>query len=30
MGRIEDRLDELGLTLPEPLVPPDNFQLVKV
>jgi enamine deaminase RidA (YjgF/YER057c/UK114 family) len=30
VGRIEDRLDELGLTLPEPLVPPGNFQLVKV
>jgi enamine deaminase RidA (YjgF/YER057c/UK114 family) len=30
MGRIEDRLDELGLTLPEPLVPPGNFELVKV
>ena len=30
MGRIDDRLDELGLTLPEPLVPPGTFQLVKV
>jgi enamine deaminase RidA (YjgF/YER057c/UK114 family) len=30
VGRIEDRLDALGLTLPEPLVPPGNFQLVKV
>lgn len=30
MGRIEARLDELGLTLPEPLVLPGNFQLVKV
>jgi hypothetical protein len=30
MGRIESRLDELGLTLPAPLVPPGNFQLVKV
>jgi enamine deaminase RidA (YjgF/YER057c/UK114 family) len=30
MGRIESRIDELGLTLPAPLVPPGNFQLVKV
>jgi enamine deaminase RidA (YjgF/YER057c/UK114 family) len=30
MGRIESRLDELGLTLPAPLVPPGNFRLVKV
>jgi enamine deaminase RidA (YjgF/YER057c/UK114 family) len=30
MSRIESRLEELGLTLPEPLVPPGNFQLVKV
>ena len=30
MGRIESRLDELGLTLPEPLAPPGNFQPVKV
>jgi enamine deaminase RidA (YjgF/YER057c/UK114 family) len=30
MGRIERRVDELGLTLPAPLVPPGNFQLVKV
>jgi enamine deaminase RidA (YjgF/YER057c/UK114 family) len=30
MGLIERRLDELGLTLPAPLVPPGNFQLVKV
>jgi len=30
MGRIESRLEELGLTLPAPLVPPGNFQLVKV
>ena len=29
-GRIESRLDELGLTLPAPLAPPGNFQLVKV
>ena len=30
MARIENRLNELGLTLPEPLVPPGNFELVKV
>ena len=30
MGRIEDRLGALGLTLPAPLTPPGNFQLVKV
>jgi enamine deaminase RidA (YjgF/YER057c/UK114 family) len=30
MGRIETRLDELGLTLPAPIVPPGNYQLVKV
>ena len=30
MGRIESRFDELGLALPAPLVPPGNFQLVKV
>jgi len=30
VGRIRSRLDELGLTLPAPLVPPGNFQLVKV
>lgn len=30
MGRIDARLEELGLTLPEALVPPGNFQLVKV
>jgi enamine deaminase RidA (YjgF/YER057c/UK114 family) len=30
MGRIESRLEELGVTLPEPLVPPGTFQLVKV
>ena len=30
MGRIESRLDELGLTLPAPLVPPGNFELIKV
>jgi len=30
MGRIETRLDELGLTLPAPIVPPGNYELVKV
>jgi enamine deaminase RidA (YjgF/YER057c/UK114 family) len=30
MGRIESRLEELGVTLPEPLVPPGTFQLVRV
>ncbi|MGH3104926.1 MAG: RidA family protein [Gaiellaceae bacterium] len=30
MGRIESRLSELGLTLPAPLTPPGNFQLVKM
>ena len=30
MGRIESRLEELGVTLPEPLVPPGTFQPVKV
>jgi len=30
MGHIERRLDKLGLTLPTPLVPPGNFELVKV
>lgn len=29
-GRIESRLEELGVTLPEPLVSPGTFQLVKV
>ncbi len=29
MGRIETRLDELGLTLPAPIVPPGNYELVK-
>jgi enamine deaminase RidA (YjgF/YER057c/UK114 family) len=28
--RIESRLVELGLKLPQPLVPPGNFELVKV
>jgi len=30
MGRIENRLAELGLRLPDPLEPPGNFELVKV
>ena len=30
MSRIEAQLRELGLRLPEPLVPPGNFRLVKV
>jgi hypothetical protein len=30
MGRIDERLGELGLTLPTPLVAPGNFELVKV
>ena len=30
MGTIETRLAQLGLTLPAALVPPGNFQLVKV
>src|SRR5215208_10968 len=30
MGRIDDRLEELGLTLPEPMAPPGNFELVTV
>ena len=30
MGRIESRLEELGVTLPELLVPPGTFQPVKV
>jgi len=29
MGRIESYLEELGVTLPEPLIPPGTFQLVK-
>jgi enamine deaminase RidA (YjgF/YER057c/UK114 family) len=28
--RIEEKLDQMGLALPEPLVPPGNFRLVKV
>jgi enamine deaminase RidA (YjgF/YER057c/UK114 family) len=30
MGRIDDRLGELGLTLPAPIVPPGNYQPVKM
>jgi enamine deaminase RidA (YjgF/YER057c/UK114 family) len=30
MSLIEDRLPELGLTLPEPMKPPGNFRLVAV
>ena len=30
MGRIDDRLQELGLTLPKPMDPPGNFELVTV
>ena len=30
MPEIERRLDDLGLSLPEPLVPPGNFRLVRV
>jgi enamine deaminase RidA (YjgF/YER057c/UK114 family) len=30
MGRIETRLEELGLSLPAPIVPPGNYQLLKV
>ncbi|MDP9336930.1 MAG: RidA family protein [Actinomycetota bacterium] len=30
MGRIEDRLGELGLVLPSPMDPPGNFELVTV
>jgi len=30
MGRIESRLTDLGYALPEPLVPPGTFELVKV
>ena len=28
--KIEAKLDQMGLTLPDPLVPPGNFQLVKL
>ncbi len=30
MSRIERRLEELGLALPEPMKPPGNFELVKL
>lgn len=30
MGRIEGRLEELGLVLPEPLVPPGNYRPIKL
>src|SRR5437764_11936995 len=30
VGRIDDRLEELGLVLPEPMEPPGNFELVTV
>jgi enamine deaminase RidA (YjgF/YER057c/UK114 family) len=30
MGRIDDRLGELGLTLPAPMAPSGNFELVTV
>ena len=30
MGRIDERLHELGLTLPAPMDPPGNFELVTV
>lgn len=30
MGRIDERLNELGLTLPAPMEPPGNFKLVNV
>ena len=30
MGRIEARLQQLGLTLPAPMNPPGNFKLVKI
>ena len=30
MGRIEARLEQLGLKLPAPMNPPGNFELVKV
>ncbi len=30
MGRIDDRLEELGLELPAPMAPPGNFELVSV
>jgi len=30
MGRVEDRLKELGIALPAPMDPPGNFELVTV
>jgi enamine deaminase RidA (YjgF/YER057c/UK114 family) len=30
MGRIESRLNDLGLALPAPIVPPGNYRLVKI
>ena len=30
MSRVESRLEELGLRLPNPLEPPGNFELVKI
>ena len=30
MGRVETRLEQLGLVLPAPMDPPGNFELVKV
>lgn len=30
MGRIEARLEELGLALPAPMNPPGNFRLIKI
>jgi len=30
VGRIDDRLEELGLALPTPMKPPGNFKLVKI
>jgi YjgF/chorismate_mutase-like, putative endoribonuclease len=30
MGKIETRLEKLGLRLPTPIVPPGNYELVKV
>jgi enamine deaminase RidA (YjgF/YER057c/UK114 family) len=30
MGRIDDRLNTLGLTLPQPMAPPGSFELVSV
>jgi enamine deaminase RidA (YjgF/YER057c/UK114 family) len=30
MGRIEARLEELGLALPAPMQPPGNFKLIKI